>query len=64
MLTAMTDKEIQARDAKVKELYKSSTFQDGVLAILMDIKVGHFGLNEDIARDKARKIVDLALEFY
>ncbi len=56
----MTPKEIEAWELVVSFNGSSSYFEDQVCGVLMDFKIGNFGLNEDDAKVKAKAIAHLA----
>lgn len=58
MLKRVTPEEEGKRQARLAELSTSKSCEDQLCAILMDCDIGGFGLHEEIARKKARGIID------
>lgn len=56
MMRLATQNEVEERARRVRALRRGSP-EDRVVAILMDTRVGGFGMNEDEARAKAAKII-------
>ncbi len=58
MFREMSEDEIRERDENVRRLYASSDVEDRLVAILMDTGIGATGEREDVARAKARAILE------
>ncbi|MCJ2530775.1 MAG: hypothetical protein LN413_00440 [Candidatus Thermoplasmatota archaeon] len=58
MIRIMSEDETAAWDKRVAELHGSESLVDRIAAILMDLKIGGFGDNEDKAGIKAKEIYD------
>lgn len=59
MLTGLFGDDSREWKKRVEELECSDDPEDRIVAVLMDAKIGTFGLQEDIARAKAKTIVKL-----
>lgn len=53
----MSDEESREWKKRVHELESSNDVEDRIVAILMDSKIGGFGLIEKTAREKAKELL-------
>lgn len=58
MFLEMSDEESREWKRRVQELESSDNTEDRIVAILMDSKVGGFGLIEKTAREKAKALLE------
>jgi len=58
MIRQVTKEEKQKWDNRVEELYNSLSPEDQIVAILMDLNIGHSGEREEVARTKAKAILE------
>lgn len=54
----MSDEESREWKRRVQELESSGDTEDRIVAILMESKIGGFGLLEKIAREKAKALLE------
>lgn len=59
MLTGLFDDNSPEWKKRIEDLGSSDDPEDRIVAVLMDVKIGSFGLQEDLARVKAKTIVQL-----